>query len=66
MPESMRILYENADPPPELHKLNQYRDDNRDCMKFYTDPQFFFNLWRNEVMKENENGRKAEKRRKKV
>ena len=25
MPEAMRILYENADPPPELYKLNAYR-----------------------------------------
>jgi hypothetical protein len=35
-------------------------------MKFYTDPDFFFNLWRNEVMKDNENRKNDNKKKKKV
>ncbi|CAF0999153.1 unnamed protein product [Adineta steineri] len=45
MPQSLRFLYEQAEPAPALHLLNPYRDDGRDSMKFYTDPSFFFNLW---------------------
>lgn len=35
-------------------------------MKFYTDPEFFFNLWRNEMMKDNDFRRLENKKRKKV
>lgn len=31
MPESARILYNKAEPPPDLYKLNQF-NDNQDCM----------------------------------
>lgn len=54
MPEAMRIMYNNADPPPALDKLNPFRKDGKDCMKFYTDPGFFFDIWYNELMKDNE------------
>jgi len=66
MPEAMQILYENADPPPELYKLNPYRIDGQDCMKFYTDPDFFFRLWRQEIMKENEARKLENKKRRKA
>lgn len=62
MPDAMRIMYENADPPPALDQLNSYRDDGKDCMKFYTDPGFFFNIWCNELIKDNEARKKAKKR----
>lgn len=65
MPEAMRILYESADAPPSLEKLNPYRTDGKDCLKFYTDPEFFFNIWCNELIKDNE-ARKIEKKRRKV
>jgi WAS family protein 3 len=45
MPQSLRLLYEQAQPAPALHLLTPYRDDGRDSIKFYTDPSFFFNLW---------------------
>lgn len=68
MPEAMRIMYNNADPPPALDKLNPFRKDGKDCMKFYTDPEFFFNIWCNELMKDNETrlekGKTDKKRRK--
>ena len=65
MPDAMRLMYNNADPPPSLDKLNHYRTDGKDCMKFYTDPDFFFNIWCNELFKDNET-RKIEKKRRKV
>lgn len=31
-----------------------YRDDGKDGLKFYTDPSYFFNLWREEMKQETE------------
>lgn len=38
IPESLKDQYEVCDKPPPLAKLNPYRDDSRDALKFYTDP----------------------------
>jgi len=29
-----------------------FRDDGRDALKIYTDPDYFFNLWREAMQKE--------------
>jgi len=42
-----------------------YRDDKKDGLKFYTDPSYFFNLWKEKMLQATENKRK-EKRRQKV
>lgn len=31
-----------------------HRDDGKDGLKFYTDPSYFFNLWREEMTQETE------------
>ena len=41
-----------------------YRDDGKDGLKFYTDPDYFFDLWRQEMLKDterilNDKGRKV-------
>lgn len=41
------------------------RDDKKDGLKFYTDPSYFFNLWKEKMLQATENKRK-EKRRQKV
>merc|ERR1712062_370663 len=33
--------YNRCEKPPSLDKLNVYREDGKDCMKFYTDPGYF-------------------------
>lgn len=43
-----------CDKPPPLDKLNCYRDDGKDGLKFYTDPNYFFELWRQEMLKDTE------------
>jgi hypothetical protein len=30
------------------------RDDGKDGLKFYTDPNYFFDLWRQEMLKDTE------------
>lgn len=39
------------------------RSDGKDCLKFYTDPDFFFNIWCNELIKDNETRKKEKKNR---
>lgn len=46
------------------HFVN-FRDDKKDGLKFYTDPSYFFNLWKEKMLQATEDKRK-EKRRQKV
>lgn len=41
------------------------RDDKKDGLKFYTDPSYFFSLWKEKMLQATEDKRK-EKRRQKV
>ncbi|XP_058124727.1 actin-binding protein WASF3 [Anopheles ziemanni] len=54
MPSAMLEVYKACDKPPPLDKLNCYRDDGKDGLKFYTDPNYFFELWRQEMLKDTE------------
>lgn len=54
MPAPMLETYSQCDKPPPLDKLNVYRDDGKDGLKFYTDPNYFFELWRQEMIKDTE------------
>ncbi|XP_017466279.1 PREDICTED: wiskott-Aldrich syndrome protein family member 3 [Rhagoletis zephyria] len=54
MPAPMLETYTMCDKPPPLNKLNNYRDDGKDGLKFYTDPNYFFELWRQEMLKDTE------------
>ncbi|EEC09593.1 conserved hypothetical protein [Ixodes scapularis] len=54
MPAGMLEMYQACDKPPPLDKLNPYRDDGKDGLKFYTDPNYFFDLWRQEMLKDTE------------
>ncbi|EDQ86277.1 uncharacterized protein MONBRDRAFT_38487 [Monosiga brevicollis MX1] len=59
-PGSLVDKYRTCDPPPDLNKLNPYRDDN-----LYTDPGFFLRLWVEQMRLETEEQKKKRKRRKK-
>ncbi|XP_050315483.1 actin-binding protein WASF3-like, partial [Anthonomus grandis grandis] len=54
MPTAMLETYKSCDRPPPLDKLNCYRDDGKDGLKFYTDPNYFFELWRQEMLNDTE------------
>lgn len=54
MPTPMLETYQLCDKPPPLDKLNCYRDDGKDGLKFYTDPEYFFELWRQEMLEDTE------------
>lgn len=55
MPSSITELYLACDKPPPLNKLDPYRDDGKDGLKFYTDPTYFFELWKKDMMKNQAN-----------
>ena len=42
-----------------------HRDDKKDGLKCYTDPSYFFDLWKEKMLQDTEDKRK-EKRRQKV
>lgn len=42
-----------------------FRDDKKEGLKFYTDPSYFFDLWKEKMLQDTEDKRK-EKRRQKV
>ncbi|KAL0274535.1 UNVERIFIED_CONTAM: hypothetical protein PYX00_002638 [Menopon gallinae] len=54
MPTAMLETYQACDKPPPLDKLNPFREDGKDGLKFYTDPNYFFDLWRQEMLKDTE------------
>jgi len=35
----------SCDRPPDLNVFTNYRDDGREGLKFYTDPNYFYDLW---------------------
>ncbi|KAI6222308.1 Wiskott-Aldrich syndrome protein family member [Aphelenchoides fujianensis] len=58
LPAAMAALYYDCDEPPRLNELNPYRDDGKEALKFYTDPGYFFDLWKEQILKECENDRR--------
>nr|XP_022291834.1 wiskott-Aldrich syndrome protein family member 2-like [Crassostrea virginica]XP_022291835.1 wiskott-Aldrich syndrome protein family member 2-like [Crassostrea virginica] len=52
MPRAMLKTYGHCNPIPALDKLNPYREDGKDSVKFYTYPGFFFELWVQGIEKE--------------
>ncbi|XP_054457939.1 LOW QUALITY PROTEIN: actin-binding protein WASF3 [Anoplopoma fimbria] len=65
VPNPVVEMYHRGDKPPPLNILSPYRDDKKDALKFYTDPSYFFNLWKEKMLQATEDKRK-EKRRQKV
>ncbi|XP_067085216.1 actin-binding protein WASF3 [Osmerus mordax] len=57
-------MYQRCDKPPPLNILSPYRDDKKDGLKFYTDPSYFFNLWKEKMLQATENKRKEKRRQK--
>ncbi|VDK43449.1 unnamed protein product [Anisakis simplex] len=59
LPSALSECYAACDQPPNLDALNPYRDDKKGALKYYTDPSYFFDLWRQEMLKEMGDGRRA-------
>ncbi|XP_043913600.1 wiskott-Aldrich syndrome protein family member 3-like [Protopterus annectens] len=59
-------IYHRCDKPPPLNILSPYRDDKKDGLKFYTDPSYFFNLWKEKMLQATEDKRKEKRRQKEL
>ncbi|KAF6112252.1 WASP family member 2 [Phyllostomus discolor] len=68
LPVPVLETYNTCDAPPPLNNLTPYRDDGKEALKFYTDPSYFFDLWKEkmlqdtkDIMKEKRKHRKEKK-----
>uniref|UniRef100_A0A3Q3EAF4 Wiskott-Aldrich syndrome protein family member n=1 Tax=Labrus bergylta TaxID=56723 RepID=A0A3Q3EAF4_9LABR len=68
LPMPVQDTYMVCNPPPPLNNLSKYRDDGKEALKFYTDPSYFFDLWKEQmlqdtkdIMKEKRKHRKEKK-----
>ncbi|XP_069468669.1 actin-binding protein WASF3-like isoform X2 [Ambystoma mexicanum] len=64
IPNPVMEMYHRCDKPPPLNILTPYRDDRKDGLKFYTDPSYFFNLWKEKMLQATEDKRKEKRRQK--
>jgi hypothetical protein len=39
------VWYRSCDAPPNLNQFTPYREDKKEGLKFYTDPNYFYDLW---------------------
>ncbi|XP_023198448.1 wiskott-Aldrich syndrome protein family member 3-like [Xiphophorus maculatus] len=61
-PSSVAEMHEGCDRPPPLGALTAYREDSTDAMKFYSDPSYFFDLWKEKMLQDTEDKRKERRR----
>lgn len=64
-PQAIAETYAECEPPPPLNKLDAYREDGKDSVKFYTDPGYFLELWCQEMVRDADNQPKKQKHRNK-
>ncbi|XP_065673802.1 actin-binding protein WASF3 [Hydra vulgaris] len=62
LPEAMLESYSKCDPVPNLQALTVFRHDGKDALKFYTDPDYFFELWKQKMSVELESRRRKKKK----
>ncbi|KAL7835041.1 hypothetical protein SRHO_G00292880 [Serrasalmus rhombeus] len=62
IPNPIAEMYNMSEKPPPLGVLSTYRDDHIDGMKFYTDPSYFFDLWKEKMLQDTEDKRKEKRR----
>ncbi|NXQ26237.1 WASF2 protein, partial [Alaudala cheleensis] len=68
LPVPVLETYRTCNTPPPLNMLSPYRDDGKEALKFYTNPSYFFDLWKEkmlqdtkDIMKEKRKHRKEKK-----
>ncbi|CAL8314721.1 unnamed protein product [Lota lota] len=65
LPVPLHETFHTCEQPPPLNILTPYRDDGKEGLKFYTNPSYFFDLWREKMLQDTEDKRK-ERRKQKV
>ncbi|CAJ0578297.1 unnamed protein product, partial [Mesorhabditis spiculigera] len=52
LPTALEEFYTKCDPPPNLNEFNRFRGDVAPALSLYSNPSFFFDLWRQEMLKD--------------
>ncbi|XP_028858343.1 wiskott-Aldrich syndrome protein family member 1-like [Denticeps clupeoides] len=64
LPVPLQETYDICEQPPPLNILTPYRDDGKEGLKFYTNPSYFFDLWREKMLQDTEDKRKERRKQK--
>ncbi|MED6232102.1 hypothetical protein ATANTOWER_021264, partial [Ataeniobius toweri] len=64
LPVPLQESLQTCEEPPPLNILTPYRDDGKEGLKFYTDPSYFFDLWREKMLQDTEDKRKERRKQK--
>lgn len=64
LPIPLHETYELCEQPPPLNILSPYRDDGKEGLKFYTNPSYFFDLWKEKMLQDTEDKRKEKRKQK--
>ncbi|MEE6527528.1 hypothetical protein FKM82_028944, partial [Ascaphus truei] len=62
LPLPMCETYIVCDMPPPLNILSPYREDMKDALKFYTDPSYFFDLWKEKMVQDTKDIKKEKRK----
>ncbi|XP_020489072.1 actin-binding protein WASF3-like [Labrus bergylta] len=61
-PSSVAEMHNRSDRPPPLDALTAYREDSTNAMNFYSDPSYFFELWKEKMLQDTAEKRKERRR----
>ncbi|XP_076844239.1 actin-binding protein WASF1 isoform X2 [Brachyhypopomus gauderio] len=64
LPVPLQESFELCEQPPPLNILSPYRDDGKQALKFYTNPSYFFDLWKEKMLQDTEDKRKEKRKQK--
>ncbi|XP_073432118.1 actin-binding protein WASF1 isoform X1 [Dendrobates tinctorius] len=64
LPIPLHETYDLCEHPPPLNILTPYRDDGKSGLKFYTNPSYFFDLWKEKMIQDTEDKRKEKRKQK--
>lgn len=64
LPMPLQETFNICEQPPPLNILTPYRDDGKEALKFYTNPSYFFDLWREKMLQDTEDKRKEKRKQK--
>ncbi|KAK7125139.1 hypothetical protein R3I94_019240 [Phoxinus phoxinus] len=65
LPQPIYETYLTCNEPPPLNNLSSYRDDGKEALKFYTDPSYFFDLWKEKMLQDTKDIMKEKRKHKK-
>ncbi|XP_051520293.1 actin-binding protein WASF2-like [Myxocyprinus asiaticus] len=65
LPLPIHETYLTCNEPPPLNNLSIYREDGKEALKFYTDPSYFFDLWKEKMLQDTKDIMKEKRKHKK-